>query len=355
MKLRVLVLTADYPPRTWSGIGTAVATQAAALARSGAAVDVVAPPPVPVAGLDRRVCVHALDPTRFPVSPRTVDVVHLHSLALTELAVQVCARFGLPLVYTAHTTVERELGHSDWSSVQVELFRRADHVLFPSAHEHDAALRRFPLLARKSRVLANGVLAPAQVEPGARVGPVVFAGRFTLSKGIDVVAGAFDRLRHRPDLELVLAGGHGDEAGERVVAELVRRSDGRHRALGWLTQSLLAELYARAAFVIVPSRYEPFGMVAREAMAAGTPVLVAATGGLRELRARRSGALLLGTHEPEAWAAAIEQLWDSPGRRSLLAARGPRFVAEGSDPDRLAAALVRDVYVPLATRRTAAA
>src|SRR5262245_47128105 len=142
------MLTADYPPNPWSGIGVAVERQARALADLGARVQVLvaAAPGRPTAAPAEsgRLSVHPLSRRRFPVDPRNADVVHVHSLALADLALELRRRAGAPLVYTAHSLVEDELrfGRVDgsltksWRAVQARLFAEADRVVFLSRAEH---------------------------------------------------------------------------------------------------------------------------------------------------------------------------------------------------------------------------
>ena len=353
--MRVLVLTADYAPGAWSGIGTAVAVQAAAVARRGLDVDVMVPEDRIARGAAQtaRLRVRPLNRSRFPYRPDDFDVVHLHSLGFTELALQIRSRFGIPLVDTAHASLRDELPgrSSGWTRVQDLVVARSDHVVFPSAAERDAATRRSPGLAKRSSVHPNGV-PPAVVHStaSARTGPIVFAGRFAETKGLALLSEIVDSLDGHPAIRFVLAGGHAEPAGRRMVADLVARHPERCRTVGWLAPAALQRLFARASMVLVPSRYEPFGLVALEAMRAGAPVLAAATGGLREVVGPESGGVLVRSRRPEDWCAAILELWRSPGLRASLARRGPSYVAERYDPDTLAGALVDEVYRPLAAR-----
>jgi glycosyltransferase involved in cell wall biosynthesis len=293
---------------------------------------------------------------RFPSAPERFDVVHLHSLGFAELALQLQAKFGLPLVYTSHSSVHAELPRwsrtSGWGSVQDRVLARSDHVLFPSLAERTATVARLPGLEHRSSVHRNGsVRAPSPPPAAARTGPVVFAGRFSESKGLSLLSEVVDRLAGQPGIRFTFAGGHGDEQGRRIVTELVERHPDRCRVSGWLAPPALEQLFAAASMVVVPSRYEPFGMVALEAMRVGAPVLAAATGGLREVVGPGSGGLLVHSRRAEDWCAAIVHLWNAPELRATLAQRGPAYVAEHFDPDTLARALVERIYQPLGAGR----
>src|SRR5262245_30723553 len=133
--MKVMILTADYPPAAWSGIGAAVALQARALAALGVETQVM------VASKERRpfliedgLRVHWLSRARFPVDAREFDLVHLHSLALSELALELRGRFHLPLVYTAHSWLPSELGQSAeaafWCAVQGRVMAASHRVIF---------------------------------------------------------------------------------------------------------------------------------------------------------------------------------------------------------------------------------
>ena len=325
---RVLVLTADYPPRVWSGIGTAVAGQAAALRERGLLVEVVRPP---------------LPAERFPVDVRRFDVIHLHSLSLSEVALRAHDRYGVPLVYTVHASFGDELRASSepgsslprteeratfWAAVQDRLLSECDRVVFLNESERARAVAARPALRARSAVIAHGLARPPAHVPCAREeGLVVFAGRFAWTKGLTVLQAAMPRVFACSAARLVLAGGHGDAAGTRAVDELVRDQPTRCRRLDWLESSDVPALLAAASLVVMPSFYEPFGLVALEAMQVGTPVLAAAVGGLKELTGTGSGAVQVDGHEPESWSSAIVELLSDPAARRELGRRGPLHVA----------------------------
>jgi len=348
--MRVMVLTADYPPRVWSGIGVAVERQARALAELGVEVTVL------VAGRGRRPAREAEGPrvlplsgARFPVDPGSFDVVHLHSLALAELAFELNRRFRLPLVYTAHGLIHREAGPSPttdfWSAVQRRVMALSRRVVFLSPAEREAALGLDPRLAARATVIPNGLPGPRPRRgPAPAGGPLVFAGRFAGSKGLAVLAAAAPRILERYPGRLVLAGGHGDAAGRRAVRRLRQVCGQRCQVAGWLGPRALDELLAGASLVLVPSVYEPFGQIALEAMAAGAPVLAAAVGGLVEVVGPGSGGRLVAGHEPDAWAAAALEVLGDPAEHGRLRRRGPRYVAARFPIGAVARRLAEEAY-----------
>jgi glycogen(starch) synthase len=348
---RVLLLTADYPPDVWSGIGSAVESQANALARAGADVHVLVASAsrLPAANASGPV-LHRLNRSACPVDPRGFDCVHLHSLALAELALEMRRRFAVKLAYTAHSIVQRELADGParrfWSRVQLAMMRASDTVVFLSESERQYALELAPDLgsSQSLRVIGNGI-EPAPVaarRPGD--GPVVFAGRFTRNKGLPLLLDVLPRIAAGRPLRFVLAGGHGDDSCSRELARLRAALAGACELPGWLSRVRLRALFAEASLVLAPSMYEPFGMVALEAMAAGAPVLASLAGGLREVVRPGSGGELAQSRDPEEWRARAEAILSDDARWSALHERGPRFAAENFDIRRVAGRLQGEVY-----------
>jgi glycogen(starch) synthase len=90
--------------------------------------------------------------------------------------------------------------------------------------------------------------------------------------------------------------------------------------LGWIGDDVLHSLYRIADLTVVPSIYEPFGLVALEAMASGCPCIVADTGGLREVVPHEEAGLRFRAHDPEALAeVAVRVLSDDELGHRLVA------------------------------------
>ncbi len=354
--MRILVLTADYAPGSWSGIGVAVARQAEALAALGAEVRVL------VGGERwRRECgveprtrcgqvmVSALDGDHFPVEPGEFDWIHVHSLALTELVLELRRRCSVPLAYTVHTQPAMELQSgalaSFWDTAQRKLFSITDRVVFLSSSERESAAQRWSGDRAGWRVVGNGVpAAPRATRAWSAGGPLVFAGRFASSKGLDLLDSTLEELAKRRAFEVVLAGGHGDAQGDRAVERIAARMGGRARLMGWVSRPSVDALFESAALVLAPSEYEPFGLVALEAMRMGAPVLAADTGGLSEIAAPGSGGELIASREPVVWADRIDQMLAQPERRRRLSCRGPNYTDLHFNSEAIAKKLLENVY-----------
>jgi len=349
--MRLLVLTADYPPNVWSGIGVAVKNQAQALAERGLEVCVLysSASPAQADRLSPGLVVHPLSQKGIPIDAHQFDLLHLHSLALSELALEIKNRYRLPLIYTAHSLLDHELEASIekslWSGVQEIIFQASDHVIFLNSQERTRAIARWEYLSEKSSVIPNPIPPP---EPGTRPyqapGPIVFAGRFTRQKGIELLVQIVRRLSVRSNYDFVLAGGHSDEYGEQQAHCLQREFPNSCHLAGWLEHAALQRLFSQAGLVLAPSIYEPFGMVALEAMRMGAPVLGAAVGGLRENITPDSGGRLVWSHEPEEWCARIVELMEDQAANLQLRRQGPVYVQNHHHPKKFAARIVQEVY-----------
>ena len=116
--------------------------------------------------------------------------------------------------------------------------------------------------------------------------------------------------------------------------------------VGWAGDDVLHSLYRIADLCLVPSLYEPFGLVALEAMASGCPCIVAATGGLREVvpGGRRVG-LRFRARDPRSLARMAEQLLSDDALRDRLVAESSEHIQsfDWSDVARQTAAVYDDL------------
>ena len=219
--------------------------------------------------------------------------------------------------------------------------KRAAHVFTPSAYLRELAVTWGVDTARVS-VLPNP--APSLPERAPRdelrrtfgmTGPTLaFAGRITAQKSLRV---ALEGLASVDGVALVLAG-DGDEraALERAVAELGLES--RVRFLGAQPRDRVLELFAAADAAILSSSWENFPHTVVEALAAGTPVLATATGGVAEVVRDGENGLLVPVGDAAALGAAIRRyVGDETLQRRLRAAAEESVAAYA--PDRVFAQL----------------
>ena len=138
-------------------------------------------------------------------------------------------------------------------------------------------------------VVPHGFDPPEVVtyKPDASVGRVVFVGRVEQRKGVDLLLKAALEIDAVFTLQIVgadaAAGTEYSDIVEKLVDELRDRTNISFEKIGFVDDCALDRIYREASVVVVPSRYESFGLVVIEAMGRGIPVIVADVGGMSEI------------------------------------------------------------------------
>lgn len=221
---------------------------------------------------------------------RDANVVHAHWLpsALPALTT------GKPFVVQLWGTDVALARYVRW--LARPLLRRARIVLCPSEALAEAARR---LGVRHVRVVPGGVSLPDDVRPSEDPPHALFVGRLSEEKGI---------------LEFL-------EATDGMPRMIVGDGPLRERvpeAVGFVPPAELGAYYERAAVVVCPSRREGYGVVAREAMAHGRPVVASAVGGLVDAVEDGVTGVLVPLRDPIALRDAIERLLTDAELRQRL-------------------------------------
>lgn len=311
-----------------------------------------------------------------PVLPYTL--VHSHYWLSGWVGLQLQARFGIPLVHTYHSlgavkyrTIERVPAVA---AVRLQAERdcleqaRCVVATSPQEREHLRALvsaqghievipcgtdtQRFGGWTRGQARAHLGIEASACM--------VVYVGRFDPRKGIEMLIRAAVKLHQQEDLRdrlLVWIGG-GSTPGQPDGDERARLEDlsahlgleGCVRFVGRIADADLPACYAAADVCAVPSYYEPFGLVAIEAMASGTPVVASNVGGLQYTVVPEETGLLVPPRDDLALAEAIARILQAPAWGARLGANGQTRVAAKFAWDGVAAQLER-VYGDLIRAR----
>ena len=183
---------------------------------------------------------------------------------------------------------------------------------------------------------------------------LLYFGRLDIfQKGLDTLLEAFAELRRaRPALELRMAGRGKDAERVRAMACSLGVEDGV-RLLGSVSEAERQALFAGAAVQLMPSRFEGFGMVAAEAMAAGVPLVAAAAGSLPEVV--DDGGVLVPAGDARSLARAAAVLLDdveAREARSAAARRSAERFRWGAVADRHLEFLERIAAAPTASPST---
>jgi glycogen(starch) synthase len=163
--------------------------------------------------------------------------------------------------------------------------------------------------------------------PGApRSGLVLAWGRVQYEKGFQILARAVGLLRYRvAGLDCMIAG-RGSYLPELQSQIDIAGVGDVVQVAGFVSDNELRAMIHRAGCVVIPSLYEPFGVVALEALAGGAPLVAADTGGLAELVGGTGSALLFEPGNAADLADCIERVLTDPGLADELVARGQQLI-----------------------------
>jgi glycosyltransferase involved in cell wall biosynthesis len=253
--------------------------------------------------------------TNEAVSEWIPDIIHAQHLWVTGYAARPTE---VPYVATAHgTDLMGMRKYEKWQTIALEGASHAYAIIAISNQVAEDTKTLFSTPAERIRLIMNGfdeaifrVFPVNRKEILAEVGikdefnyVVSFVGKLTDFKGIDVLLDAAAIYEHELGEVLTLIVGDG-ELREALKAQAQRLGLGGVHFLGHQAQTDVAKIYNIADVSTVPSRIEPFGLVAVEAMACGTPVVATNEGGLPDFIHEGVG-LLVDVDDPQGLADAI--------------------------------------------------
>ncbi|MBE0517274.1 MAG: glycosyltransferase family 4 protein [Methanophagales archaeon] len=327
---RILTLSWEYPPHKVGGLAEHVYELSKALTRKGQEVHVVTLGTFPYEGIGG-VCLHgiAIDTSRpdfisrmneemkklgasiieAPDTDRDI-IIHAHDWMVSSAAIDLAFEYQKPLVSTIHST---EFGRSQGikEGYQMRIHELEDRLVGLSGHVivcSESMRREIQSLfgvTEKISVIPNGVdaskfdfsLDSAALKErfcGSKGSTmIVFIGRLVYQKGINVLIGAMPRIlgscsRAHGDVKLLIVGE--GPMRPQLERDAVYLGVSNHVVFtGYLDDYTVRSLLKAADVVVLPSLYEPFGIVALEAMAARTPVVASDVGGLSELLGNGEG------------------------------------------------------------------
>jgi glycogen(starch) synthase len=237
--------------------------------------------------------------------------------------------------------------------------RRAEGVVVCSYYMQGHVADVYGIEEAKVQVIPNGIdpldLAPVDdlaalrerfAAPGDKL--VLLIGRLVYEKGFQIALEALPRVIARLDGVRFLVAGSGTHEAELKQQARALGLERHGTFLGWIGDDALRSLYRIADLCVVPSIYEPFGLVALEAMASGCPCIVADTGGLREVVPNEDVGLRFRSRDPRSLAQMMEWVLANPALRFRLVTEASAHVARFDWSD--VAQRTEEVYGALAVR-----
>lgn len=323
--MKILMLTWEYPPRIVGGIARVVNDLSKRLIKDGHEVTVVTyrDGNAPYYELDKGVKVYRVD--NFIINANNFidwvmqmnfnmvakageiiakegnfDVIHAHDWLVAYAAKTLKQAYNIPIVSTIHATeagrnsgirdnVQKYINDTEWM-----LTYESTEVIVNSNYMKSELQRLFGLPFEKINVVPNGVnltnYSGIERDYDFRrrfamdnEKMILFMGRLVYEKGVQYLIGAMPKiLEHYHDAKLVIAGKGGmiDELKAEVNALGLNN---KVCFAGYMSGKDVGKMYKAADISVFPSTYEPFGIVALEAMLAEVPIVVSDIGGLNEI------------------------------------------------------------------------
>jgi len=337
----ILMFAWEYPPRIIGGLAPHVYELSQALVKKKLKVHVATcdfPGAEPYEVVDG-VIVHRVDSYSSPtpdfatwvammnvnlqreiaeiIASNDITLLHAHDWLVASASIGLKHMFRIPLVATIHSTeYGRRSGiHNDYqrmiSSTEGWLTREAWRIICCSKYMAKEINSTLSIPETRIDVVPNGInttLFKTQIDleqlrsrfaqPDERL--VLFVGRLVQEKGVSTIVEAAPHLRGL-NVKIVIVGeGYLKEELIRRVNEL-GLSD-RVFVTGFLETETIRGLFRVADVCVIPSIYEPFGIVALEAMAGGSPIVTTGSGGLGEiLEHDRTATFVYQNPESLAW------------------------------------------------------
>ena len=324
--MKILMLTWEYPPRIVGGIARVVHDLSKRLIKDGHEVTVVTyrdNADVPEYEHDKGVNVYRVDnymihPNNFidwimqlnfnMLSKATeiinkeggFDVIHAHDWLVTYAAKSLKNAYDIPIVATIHATeagrnsgihdeTQRYINDTEWL-----LTYEATEVIVNSNYMKNEIQRLFGLPFDKINVIPNGInlsnftgierdydFRRQYAMDNEKI--ILYVGRLVYEKGVQHLIAAMPKiLSNYNDAKLIIAGRGGMMDELRAEASNLGLND-KIYFTGYLNSKQVQKMYKCADVAVFPSTYEPFGIVALEAMLAGVPTVVSDVGGLDEI------------------------------------------------------------------------
>ena len=352
--MKILMLTWEYPPRIVGGIARVVHDLSKRLIKDGHDVYVVTYKEgnVPYYENDKGVHVYRVD--NYMINPNNFidwtmqlnfnmiskaaeiinkegkfDVIHAHDWLVAYAAKTLKESYGIPLVSTIHATEagrnsgihnpdQKYVNDTEWM-----LTYESSEVIVNSKFMKNDLQRLFGLPYEKINVVPNGINTTVYnglekdydfrrkyAMDNEKI--ILFMGRLVYEKGVQHLISAMPKiLEGYHDAKLIIAGKGGMTDSLKEQVEAMGLGD-KVYFTGYLNAKQVSKMYKCADISVFPSTYEPFGIVALEAMLAGVPTVVSDVGGLNEIVEHRVDGMKCYAGNPNSLADSILELLLNP-------------------------------------------
>jgi glycogen synthase len=271
------------------------------------------------------------------------EIIHAHDWLVGACGQSLKESLHCPLITTIHAT---EYGRNNGIYTELQKFIHtkeeqlilgSDQVIVCSEYMKEEVLQQFSIASEKISVIANGISKETPLEdpdslleglPVKKGGRLIFSiGRMVREKGFDTLIEAAPIIKEKyQDAYLIVAGkGPMLEAHRKKAREL--KVDDVIYFPGFINDMQRLALFQKCEIAVFPSYYEPFGIVALEAMITGKPAIVSNTGGLKGIVQHEYSGLLMAPGDPYSFAEQAFTLLEDPKAADAIGKQGQK-VAE---------------------------
>jgi len=358
--MKILMLSWEYPPRIVGGISRVVEGLSRSLTALGHEVHVITNemPGYPVEDRDRGAFIH-----RVPIESPTpnfhawvmmmdhyfskragrlareiggFDIVHVHDWLVLPTGSEVKNFLSTTMVTTLHSLEFRRSGGIDtpeskmvdslewWSTYESSLVIVCSRSMMDDTIAHFRVprdkLREIPIGIDPAR-FRNRNLDRTRVRQKYGVYQdeklILFVGRLTNQKGCEYLIRAIPYVARYFNVKLLVAG---DGYLRSELESMARKSGGGSRVVfaGYVGDEDLTDLFLSSDVMAIPSIYEPFGVVALEAMAAGLPVVASSVDGLAEIVRHEENGILVFPRDASSIAWGVSRILSDPANSKRL-------------------------------------
>jgi glycosyltransferase involved in cell wall biosynthesis len=361
--MRILIFSYEYPPNLVGGLGRHVAELAPALAEQHMVVHVVTPaskqemtpisiehgvtvhrvftPALEIANIYDQVLAVNKDLEAYALQLKEpFDLIHVHDWLTGFVGIALQKAWERPLLATIHAT-ERGRGHGyirgdlekAIDGVDQQLIELADHVIVCSRYMLQEVQSYFHTSASQMDVVFNGVntrelrnghhqnelLSQRERCPHQNEQIVFAVARLVHEKGMHRLVEAAPRiLAEFPRTRIIIAGKGPEARTLKQCAEQLGVAD-QVDFVGFVSDEERNQYYQHACCAVFPSLYEPFGIVALEAMALGCPVVVSEVGGLAEIVHHENNGVTVYPNNADSIAWGVTHILSNPQRAQQYA------------------------------------
>lgn len=363
-RLKILLLTWEYPPHIVGGLARHTEGLSIYLQKNGVEVHVVTTKPEKMTSHYEEVegvHIHRVEPLNALdnqflnwigglnlqitekvmklVSEHKFSLIHAHDWLVGEAAQVLSHNLNIPLITTIHAT---EYGRHSGIFTELQRFihnkeqklvHSSDQLIVCSEFMKDEVSEIFSISKQKIAVIPNGVRMEETKSETNPLHPIIqhekrniifSIGRLVKEKGFDLIIEAAAKMS-REDICFVIAG-NGPLFHE--YDRLIKGYDLENRVylIGFISDQHRNQFFENSTMAIFPSRYEPFGIVALEAMKFSKPIIVSETGGLQGIIKHFETGLFLKSGDVNSLVDQIEYILTNPREVKKMAENGKKLV-----------------------------